>query len=146
MREQVSKPILLYDGVCGFCDRGVQFLLKRDLKNHLLFASLQSDFAKALLRRHGIDAGELETIYVVLDCGRANEALLARADAVAYLMRVIGGVWNVMRLVKLLPTGTRNRIYDLIAGYRYRIFGKYETCALPEGPDRSKFLDCAFEN
>jgi predicted DCC family thiol-disulfide oxidoreductase YuxK len=141
VRESVSNPIVLYDGVCGLCNRGVQFLLKRDRHDYLRYASLQSDFAAGLLKRHHVDVLELDTVYVVLEHRQANETLLARADAVAYLMRVIGGVWNVVRLVKLLPKWAQDRIYDLVARYRYRFFGKYETCPLPEERHRRRFLD-----
>jgi predicted DCC family thiol-disulfide oxidoreductase YuxK len=141
VREPVSNPIVLYDGVCGFCNRGVQFLLKRDRHDHLRFASLQSDFAIALLRRHGLDAGQLDTIYVVADYGHPNESLRARADAVFDLMREIGGVWKMVRLLRIAPKWARDRCYDLIARHRYRFFGKYESCSLPEERHRHKFLD-----
>jgi predicted DCC family thiol-disulfide oxidoreductase YuxK len=141
VREPVSKPIVLYDGVCGFCNRGVQFLLKRDRHDHLRFASLQSDFAIALLRRHGVDARRLDTIYVVADYGHASESLLARADAVFDLMREIGGIWHMVRLLKIVPKWALDRCYDQIARHRYRFFGKHESCSLPEERHRHKFID-----
>jgi predicted DCC family thiol-disulfide oxidoreductase YuxK len=140
VRKTVSNPIVLYDGVCGFCNRGVRFLLKRDRQDHLRFASLQSDFAGALLRRHGVDATRLDTIYVVADYGHPRENLLARADAVVFLGREIGGVWNVARLLNILPKWARDRAYNLVARHRYRFFGKYESCPLPDERDRHKFL------
>ena len=141
MREPVSNPIVLYDGVCALCNRGVQFLLKRDRHDHLRFASLQSDFAIALLRRHGVDAKRLDTIYVVANFGHASENLLARTDAVFDLGREIGGVLNLVRLLKILPKSARDRCYELIARHRYRFFGKYESCSLPEERHRHRFLD-----
>ena len=63
MPETESKAIVLYDGVCGLCNRAVQFLLKRDHHDRLRFASLQSDFAAALLRQHGVDHEDLDTVY-----------------------------------------------------------------------------------
>ena len=142
MREPVSNPIVLYDGVCAFCNRGVQFLLKRDRHDHLRFASLQSDFAIAVLGRHGVDAQELDTVYVVANYGHADESLLARADAVFELMKEIGGAWNIARLPKkLLPKWAQDRIYDMVARHRYRVFGKYEACPMPEEWHRHKFLD-----
>lgn len=140
MRETVSNPIVLYDGVCGFCNRGVRFLLKRDRQDHLRFASLQSDFAIALLRRHGVDANRLDTLYVVADYGHPSESLLARADAVLFLARGMGSVWNVVRLLKILPRWARDRAYNLVARHRYRFFGKHESCPLPDERDRHKFL------
>jgi predicted DCC family thiol-disulfide oxidoreductase YuxK len=140
VRKTVSNPIVLYDGICGFCNRGVGFLLKRDRHDHFRFASLQSDFAGDLLRRHGVDRNRLDTLYVVADYGRPSENLLARGDAVLFLSRGMGGVWNVARLLKILPRWARDGAYDLVARHRYRFFGKHESCPLPDERDRHKFL------
>lgn len=140
MREPLSNPIVLYDGVCGLCNSCVQFLLKRDHHDRLRFASLQSGFASALLRKHGIDSRELNTMYVVVDYGLATESLLSRADAVLFLGQGFGGVWNVARLLRILPKWAGDRSYNLIARHRYRFFGKYESCPLLDERHRHKFL------
>src|SRR5947199_10265899 len=95
MPDSGREAIVLYDGVCGLCNRAVQFLLKRDRHNRLRFASLQSDFAATLLKRHGVDHQDLDTVYVVLNQGEANEALLAKSDAFLLLIKEIGGVWSI---------------------------------------------------
>ena len=141
MRESMPNPIVLYDGVCGLCNRGVQFLLKRDSHDRLRFAALQSDFAAALLKRHGVDHQELDTVYVVLNPGEANEALLAKSDAALFFAKAIGGVWNLARLASIIPRPIRNWVYDLVARYRYRVFGKYETCMLPDPRHKHKFIE-----
>jgi len=132
---------VLYDGICGLCNRLVQFLLKRDVRDRFRFASLQSDFAESLLRRHGIDGIDLDTVYVVVDHGLGNERLLARSDAVLHVLGELGGVWSVSRLGRMVPRLVRNGIYDLVARNRYRIFGKYDSCLLPEKRHQRKFLD-----
>jgi len=137
----MSNPIVLYDGVCGLCNRGVQFLLQRDSHDRLRFAALQSDFAATLLKRHGVDHQELDTVYVVLNPGEANEALLAKSDAALFFAKAIGGVWNLARLASIIPRPIRNRVYDLVARYRYRVFGKSETCMLPDPRHKHKFIE-----
>ena len=137
----MSNPIVLYDGVCGLCNRGVQFLLQRDSHDRLRFAALQSDFAATLLKRHGVDHQELDTVYVVLNPGEANEALLAKSDAALFFAKVIGGVWNLGRLASVIPRPIRNWAYDLVARYRYRVFGKSETCMLPDPRHKHKFIE-----
>jgi predicted DCC family thiol-disulfide oxidoreductase YuxK len=137
----MSNPILLYDGVCGLCNRLTQFLLKRDTRDRLRFASLQSEFAAAILNRHGKDASDLDTVYVVKDYEQPTETLLARSDAILYLMKEIGGVWSLTGVARVLPRWLRDRIYNLVARNRYKVFGKYETCMLPEPRHRRKFLD-----
>ena len=136
-----SHPILLYDGICGLCNRLVQFLLKRDTNDRLRFASLQSEIAKKLLRPYGADPQDLDTVYVVKDHGRAEETLLARSDAVLYLLEELGGVWKLAVVGRLLPRPLRDAIYKFVARNRYSVFGKYESCLLPEPKQRAKFLD-----
>ncbi|MGH9956290.1 MAG: thiol-disulfide oxidoreductase DCC family protein [Pyrinomonadaceae bacterium] len=143
MPDQVSNLILLYDGVCGLCNRLNQFLLKRDVHDRLRFASLQSDFAISLLRRHGINLADLDTVYVVDNQGQPNEKLFARSDAILRVLRELGGIWSISRLGKVVPKWLRDRVYDVVAQNRYRVFGKYETCLIPSDEYRHKFLDQA---
>ena len=105
------------------------------------FASLQSEFAASLLTRHGLDSRDLDTVYLVLDYKQPGERVLARSDAILYLLRQIGGVWGIASLGRVLPRWVRDGMYKIIAGSRYRVFGKYETCVLPEEKHRHKFLD-----
>ena len=137
----MSNPLILYDGVCGLCNRLNQFVLKRDARDRFRFASLQSEFAKNLLQHHGADAEDLDTVYVVRDYGGANENMLARSDAILYLLQELGGIWRVARVGRMLPRWVRNRIYNLVARNRYRFFGKSEVCMMPEPRHRHKFLD-----
>jgi predicted DCC family thiol-disulfide oxidoreductase YuxK len=139
--ESTSNLIVLYDGVCGLCNGAVQFLLKRDRHDRLRFASLQSDFAAALLKRHGIDHQDLDTVYVVLNSGEANEVLLAKSDAFLQLAKVIGGVWSIARLGRIIPRPIRNWLYDFVARHRYQVFGKYEACMLPDPRHKHKFIE-----
>jgi predicted DCC family thiol-disulfide oxidoreductase YuxK len=139
----MSKPILLFDGVCGLCDRLTQFLLKRDRHDRLLFASLQSEFAAAILKRHGKDAQDLDTVYLVKNHEQPDEALLARSDAIISVLKELGGIWSLTTAGKILPRGLRDRLYNLVARNRYKVFGKHETCMLPEPQHRAKFVDDA---
>jgi predicted DCC family thiol-disulfide oxidoreductase YuxK len=136
-----NRPILLFDGVCGLCNRLVQFLLKRDRHDRLRFAALQSELAASLLTRHGLDAHDLDTVYLVMDHGQSTERVLARSDAILQVLPKLGGVWKLAVAVKLLPKVVRDALYNLVAHNRYRIFGKYDACMLPEERHRKKFLD-----
>src|SRR5213082_2777380 len=111
MDELRTHIVVLYDGVCGLCNRLNQLLLTRDSADRFRFAPLQSQFASRVLARHGIDPGNLDTVYVLLE---------------------IGGVWSVMGgFFGILPKGLRNWLYDLGASHRYQLFGKDEVCPIP---------------
>jgi predicted DCC family thiol-disulfide oxidoreductase YuxK len=136
-----SNPIVLYDGVCGLCNHLVQFLLKHDTDDHFRFASLQSEFANNLLRRHGADPHDLDTVYVVKDYGQPDQSLLVRSDAVLYMLAQLGGLWKLAGVGRVLPKAFRDAVYKIVARNRYRVFGKHESCMLPEPKHRHQFLD-----
>src|SRR5208337_2137115 len=85
--DSMPHPILLYDGVCGLCNRLVQFILRRDGAGVFRFASLQSALAAGILGRHGADARDLNTVYVVVNYELPDERLLARSDAVIFVLK-----------------------------------------------------------
>ena len=136
-----SNPIILYDGVCGLCNRLVQFLLKHDKQGLLRFASLQSDFAERVLTRHGIDPKDLDTVQVVVDYERPEERVLGRSDAILRAGVELGMPWNVLATIsRVIPRALRDVVYRFVARNRYHVFGKYETCMLPDPKQKHRFL------
>ena len=133
--------LILYDGVCGLCNRLNQFVLRRDAADRFRFASLQGSLAGALLRRYGRDARDLDTVYVVKNYGAPDEALLSRSRAVLFVLETLGGAWRLARVLRLLPGRWVDAAYDQIARRRYRWFGRTDACPLPAPGERAKFLD-----
>src|ERR1044072_2125480 len=110
------NPIILYDGVCGLCNRLVQFLLKHDKHGRLKFASLQSDFAARVLQRHGIDPKDLDTLHVVENYEQPDERVLQRSNAVLRAGRELGGIWTPLSLVAtIIPRPLRDLVYRFVA-------------------------------
>lgn len=137
-----TNPIVLYDGVCGLCNRSVQFLLKHDKQARFRFASLQSDFAGKVLGRHGLDPKDLDTVHVVENYDQPGERVLQRSDAILRAGRELGGFWSAASSVaRIVPRPLRDLVYRFVATNRYRVFGKYDTCMLPDPNQRSRFLD-----
>ncbi len=137
----MTNPIVLYDGVCGLCNQLVQFLLKRDRNDQLRYASLQSDFAAKILLRHGLNPKDLDTVCVVLNYEEEHERVLTRSTAIIEVVKDLGGIWKFVAVGKIIPRPLRDVAYELVARNRYRMFGKFETCMLPEPRHRKKFLD-----
>jgi predicted DCC family thiol-disulfide oxidoreductase YuxK len=135
-------PILLYDGVCGLCSRLVQFILRRDRAGIFRFAALQSPLAARILARHGADSSDLDTVYVVVAQDSSNERLLARSDAVLFVLKQLGSAWSVLGfLSRIFPRALRDAAYRIVARNRYQVFGRSETCILPSPETGSRFLD-----
>jgi predicted DCC family thiol-disulfide oxidoreductase YuxK len=137
-----SHPIIFYDGVCGLCNRTVRFVLARDRHDLFRFASLQSALAHQALTSHGADPADLDTMYVMLDYQQPTERLFKKSDAVFFILRQLGGFWGGIGAVAgFLPRFFRDFGYNQVASRRYRLFGKYDSCPLPDEPTRAKFLD-----
>lgn len=137
----IPNSLILYDGVCGLCNRLVRFVLKRDKQDHFWFASLQSEIAAAILRKHGRNPQALDTIYLVVNYLQPDEYLLSRNEATAGILTQLGGIWRFWaKLLGWLPQRFRDWRYNLIARYRYRIFGKYEACPIPAKTSATNFL------
>jgi predicted DCC family thiol-disulfide oxidoreductase YuxK len=138
----ISNPIILYDGVCGLCNRLNQFVLKRDGNDRFRFAALQSEFAGNVLRRHGVNPEVLDTMYLLSNYSQPDQRLAARSDAAVLILGELGGVWRALAsIVQLMPRWFRVKAYNLIARNRYQLFGKYQTCQIPDDRQRHKFLD-----
>ena len=136
----MAEPLVLYDGVCGLCNRTVRFVLRRDKRGVFRFAALQSELGQELLRRHGRDPRELQTVYLVLDRGEPTERLLSRSAAAQEICRRLGGIWRVCAVFNILPRSWRDALYDFVARRRYQWFGKYEPCPLPTAEEKGRFL------
>jgi predicted DCC family thiol-disulfide oxidoreductase YuxK len=136
------NPIVLYDGVCGLCNRFVQFILRRDRNAIFRFASLQSSVAARILTRHGANPTDLDTVYLVVNHELPDEYLLSRSDAVLFVLSQLGRLWRaVASLLQLLPKFLRDPAYNAVARHRYRIFGRSDVCTLPRDADHTRFLD-----
>jgi predicted DCC family thiol-disulfide oxidoreductase YuxK len=140
-QEQPGRHLLLYDGVCGLCNRLNGFVLPRDPGGVFHFAPLQSETARSILLRFGRDSGSLETFYVVEDYRSAAPRLWSKARAGLFVARQIGGVWRLLTIFGILPDFLLNFVYDLIARHRYRIFGRYDVCLMPKPEYKARFVD-----
>lgn len=136
---KTSRLILLYDGTCGLCNRSVQFLIRHDEKSRILFAALQSRFGESVRQRHT----ELRTVdsAVLVEQFSEGEQVFTKSDAVLRLVRYLGGVWRLAVVVYIIPRAVRDYVYDQLARRRYKWFGKYDECLLPQPDVRSRFLD-----
>ncbi|MBL7994144.1 DUF393 domain-containing protein [bacterium] len=129
-----QKPIIFFDGVCGLCNRAVDFLIRHDKKRIFLFAPLQGKTASMEL------PGSLTNHPETIVCKDGN-SLYYKSDAILHIMVKIGGVWKLTAFCYILPTFIRDFFYDLVANSRYKIFGKKESCRIPSPEERTLFLD-----
>ena len=140
MKTEV-ETVLLYDGVCGFCNKGVRTIIRHDRQGEMRFAALQSDYGKAVLARYP----ELRNVdsLVLVERIDGEEKVSTHSTAALRIAAYLGGAWKLFLIGYAVPRPLRDVFYNLFARYRYRLFGKYESCPLPSQDIRSRFLDSA---
>lgn len=126
--------VVLFDGVCVFCSRWVRFVVARDAGRRFRFMPIQSPAGARMAARLGIDAEAPETNAVVL-----NGIASFKSDAAIEVLRHLPG-WRWVVLARGVPRPLRDRLYDLVASNRYRLFGRTKVCMLPAPGDRDRFL------
>jgi predicted DCC family thiol-disulfide oxidoreductase YuxK len=136
----IDRPVLLYDGLCGFCDGTVQFILKHDRRGTLRFATLQGNFARDVIARHPEVAG-VDSLVLVEPDDASGEKVSVRSEGALRVARYLGGAWHLARVVAIVPRPFRDWAYDAFARVRYRVFGKYDSCPIPTPEQRARFID-----
>ena len=130
-----DHPVLLFDGVCNLCNGVVQFIIPRDPAGRIRFAPLQSETGKALLSGHGLPPGQLDSVVLVED----GEVYRKSAAAIR-LAELLGWPYRLAAVGKLLPEAVRDALYDLVAEYRYDVFGRKDRCMIPDEDVSDRFL------
>jgi predicted DCC family thiol-disulfide oxidoreductase YuxK len=134
-----SANLVLYDGVCGLCNRLVRFLLRIDRGAVLCFAPLQGPTAARLAQKHGFPL-DVKTLVYVRHFGLKQERVYLRSDGVLRIFGDVGGVWWPLSGLRIVPRLLRDPLYDWVATHRYRWFGKYDSCPMPSPQQRARFL------
>lgn len=137
-----QRPVLLYDGECGLCNRVVRRLLTSDRAGRLAFAPLQGAAAQAYLRRQGLPTSDFDSMVFVPDWNApAPGGYLLRTDAALAAADVIGGGWGRLTWLRVLPRWLRDPFYKLVAKTRYALFGEYRGAPIGEAAEwRGRFL------
>ena len=138
-RQQSAAPVLLYDGVCGVCNRAVQTVLRLDPNGRLRFAALDSDFARAVIERHPA-IHDVDSVVFVDEPGGPGERVSVRSAAALRVTNYLGGPWKLLEAARIIPAPVRDWLYDRFADIRYRVFGKYDSCPLPSPEVRARFV------
>jgi predicted DCC family thiol-disulfide oxidoreductase YuxK len=127
-------PIILYDGVCGLCDRFVQFIITHDPSSKIKLAPLQSESAIALLQKFHLPAALSTVVFI------EEEKSYIKSAAVLRSLNYLDGAWKFFTILKIIPTPLSDFVYDFVARYRYRWFGRFDACIIPSPEIKSRFL------
>jgi len=128
------ERIVLFDGVCNYCNAMVNFSIRHDTEKRLKFAPLQSETGKLLLERHGIGEDIDSVVFI------EGEKAYLHSTAGLRIARNLGGVWSLSYALIVIPSVIRDWAYKLFAKYRYRLFGRTDACMLPTPEVKERFL------
>lgn len=132
--EAFSPPVVLFDGVCKLCNGSVNFILRRDRKGRLKLAPLQSDYGRAVLKKHGKNPDAMDSMMLL-----EGDQLTAKSTAIIRISKHLGGAWPLCMIALIIPRFIRDFLYDTVAKNRTRWFGKYDTCRLPDHEFEDRF-------
>ena len=135
MTDWPDDDVILYDGVCVFCSRWVRFVASRDKDRRFRFTAIQSDYGRRLAQAFRIDPGDPDT-NAVIHGGVAYFKSDAALTVLSNLPR-----WGWVRVAGFVPKPLRDAVYNLVARNRYRIFGKYESCFVPDASFRARVIE-----
>jgi predicted DCC family thiol-disulfide oxidoreductase YuxK len=132
----VENPIILFDGVCNFCNAGVNFIIRQDKKKIFRFAALQSKAGQQLAEQYHLPKNDFDS-FILID----KEKAYNRSSAGLKVFTKLPRHWKWTQLFWIVPKFMRDGVYDFIARNRYKWFGKKDQCMLPTPEIRNRFLD-----
>lgn len=127
--------IILFDGVCNFCNGSVNFIIENDTEDYFKFAPLQSEIAQELLEKHNIDKTRTDSVVLI-----ENDQAYTYSTAALKIARNLGGAYSILYNLIIVPKFIRDFFYQTFARYRYQLFGKKDVCMMPTPEIRRKFL------
>jgi len=130
-----DDDVILFDGVCIFCSRWVRFVATRDTAARFRFTAIQSRYGTRLALALGIDADDPDT-NAVIHGGLAH----FKSDGALTVLSCLPG-WGWVRVLFAVPRFIRDGVYNVVARNRYRIFGKYEQCMVPDAGLRARVIE-----
>ena len=130
-----GHDLIVFDAECVLCSRFYRFVLRFDRHQQFRFATAQSPLGQDLYRALDLPLEDFQTNLVITD-----GQLATHLDSVVAVMGKLGGAWRIICAIGLLPRVIKTPLYAAVARNRYRIFGRYETCMLPDAQARARFL------
>lgn len=133
---KVNKPILLFDGVCNFCNSSINFIIDNNSKKDILFSSLQSKTGQELLKKFNLPLESFSSLVLV-----EGDKYYTESTAALKVAEHLDGAWNKLIFLKIVPSFLRDGVYKVIAKNRYKWFGKQDMCRLPSKETKERFLN-----
>ena len=129
------QNLILFDGVCNFCNSAVQIVIEIDRQKIFKFAAIQSELGQQLYRQHGLDPIDIQTLMLV-----DGERVLTRSDAVLEVLARLDGGWQLLAGFRAMPQPLRDWAYSEFARQRFVLFGRRDACMVPTPELQERFI------
>lgn len=133
-----NKDLVIYDGVCNFCNGAVAFILKRDKAERFTFSPMQSEYAQEVIAQYEVDTVGIDTFMLV-----KNGQLFLWSDAALEIAKDLSGLWFVFGVFRILPRTLRDFFYKTFARNRIKLFGGTQQCQIPDKKVLERFREFA---
>ncbi len=130
-----DQPIILFDGVCNFCNSSVNFTIKRNSKSNIQFAPMQSEAGQRLLKQYSLPLTDMQS-FIFIEQGKAYK----QSTGALRVCRHLRGLWPLCYYFIIVPRFIRDGIYNWIAKNRYKWFGVRQQCMIPAPGVKARFL------
>ena len=131
----INQPIILFDGVCNFCNSAVNFTIKRNKKANIKFAPMQSAAGQKLLLQYNLPAADMKSFIFI-----ENGIVYKQSSGALKVCRHLNGLWPLCYGFIVIPNFLRDGIYNWIAKNRYKWFGIRQSCMIPTPEVKARFL------
>lgn len=130
-----NRYIIIFDGVCVFCNGVVNFIINRDPESIFAFSPMQSELAQSLIRKHHASKEILNTLMLI-----KNGRCYLRTDAILEIAKDLSGFWYLFNFFRIIPRSIRDHLYTLFARNRYYLFGRRNSCMVPTENVKKRFI------
>jgi predicted DCC family thiol-disulfide oxidoreductase YuxK len=135
LQNSAEFKIILFDGVCNFCNYWVNFIIDHDKQNLFKFAALQSEKGSELLEKFNLPKDDFDSFILI-----SENKVYKKSSAAFAIAKDLSGWPKIFTPLNFLPKALTDLIYDMIAKNRYKFFGKKEACRIPTNEEKSKFF------
>jgi predicted DCC family thiol-disulfide oxidoreductase YuxK len=130
------RNLILFDGVCNFCNTAVQMVIEIDHHKIFKFAAIQSELGQQLYRQHGLDPINIQTLMFV-----DGPEILTKSDAVLAVLARLDGGWQLLSSFRAMPQPLRDWAYSEFARQRFAVFGRRDQCMVPTPDLQERFIN-----
>ena len=127
-----NNEVIIYDGICVLCNKYIKWVLDKDKENLFLISNLQSKFTEEKFP----ELRKIDSVAVI----KKNGEIVQKSKAVNHILKSINRLILLRTILNILPLSISNFFYDIVAKSRYKVFGKYDSCQLPEPEYKSRFI------